>query len=100
MAQKGEWALLHSVVLESAQRASQVPDDTHKVPLEQWVKGKLTAPARLGSLATIVTRTGREVMGTLLEVNPRFSHDFGDFIPELLEIDDTVRALVFGGESK
>jgi hypothetical protein len=100
MAQTGEWALLHSVVLESAQRAPQVPDDTHKVPLEQWVKGRLTAPASLGSQATVITRTGRKVTGTLLEVNPRFSHDFGDFVPELLEIDDTVRALVFGGENE
>lgn len=100
MAQKGDWALLHSVILESAQRAPQVPDDTHKVPLEQWVKGRLTGPARLGAQTTVITRTGRKVAGTLLEVNPRFSHDFGDFVPELLEIDDTVRALLFGGESK
>lgn len=100
MAQKGEWALLHSVVLEAPQRAPQVPEDTHKVPLEMWVKGTLTAPARLGAKATVITRTGRKVTGTLLEVNPRFSHDFGDFVPELLDIDDMLRAIVFGGDGK
>lgn len=98
MAQKGDWALLHSIVLTAAQRAPQVPDDTHAVPLEQWVKGRLLAPADIGGEATVLTRTGREVKGTLLEINPRFAHDFGDFIPELLEIDDTVRALLFGGD--
>lgn len=98
MAQKGDWALLHSIVLEAPQRAKQLPEDTHRVPLEQWVKGRLTAPARLGAKATVVTRTGREVTGKLLEVNPRFSHDFGDFIPELLDIDEALRELVFGGE--
>ena len=100
MAEKGDWALLHSVVLTAAQRAPQVPDDTHKVPLEQWVKGRLSAPAQIGAEATVVTRTGREVTGTLLEINPRYAHDYGDFIPELLEIDDTARALLFGGDGK
>lgn len=98
MAHKGEWALLHNVVLEAPQRAPQVPEDTRKVPLELWVKGRLKQNARLGATATVITRTGREVKGTLLEVNPRFSHDFGDFVPELLDIGDTVRALVFGGD--
>ncbi len=98
MAHKGEWALLHSVVLEAPQRAPQVPEDTRKVPLELWVKGRLKHDSRLGAKATVITRTGREVAGTLLEVNPRFSHDFGEFVPELLDIGDTVRTLVFGGD--
>ncbi|MEG1548239.1 MAG: 2-amino-4-oxopentanoate thiolase subunit OrtA [Clostridia bacterium] len=98
MAKKGDWVLTHTIVLTPQQRASQVPEDTHKVPLEMWVKGRLTADAAIGDEVSVITRTGRMASGTLLTVNPRFDHDFGDFVPELLVIGDTVREIVFGGE--
>ena len=63
-----------------------------------WIKGRLTADAEIGDTVTITTRTGRTVTGKLLEVNPRYAHDYGDFVPELLEIGDTVRDIVFGGD--
>ena len=37
MAKKGDWVLTHTIVLTPAERAPQVPEDTHKVPLEMWV---------------------------------------------------------------
>ncbi len=98
MAKKGDWVLTHTIVLTPDQRAPQVPEDTHRVPLEMWVKGRLTANAEIGEQVTVITRTGREVSGKLLEVNPCYRHDYGDFVPELLEIGDTVRGIVFGGE--
>ncbi len=100
MAKKGDFVLTHTVVLTPEQRAPQVPEDTHKVPLEQWVKGYLQNDAEIGAEVTVKTRTGRMVKGTLIEVNPRFTHDFGEFVPELLEIGDTVREIVFGGDAK
>ena len=48
----------------------------------------------------IITRTGRQVLGKLLEANPRYTHDYGEFVPELLEIGDTVRGILFGGDDK
>ena len=39
-------------------------------------------------------------IGKLLEVNPRYTHDYGEFVPELLEIGDTVRGILFGGDDK
>ena len=98
MAKKGDWVLTHTIVLTPDQRAPQVPEDTHKVPLEMWVKGHLTADAEIGDTVSVVTRAGREVSGKLLAVNPRFDHDFGDCVPELLEIGDVVRGIVFGGD--
>ena len=73
---------------------------THGVPLEMWVKGHLTADAEIGDEVEIITRTGRHVRGRLLEVNPRYTHDYGEFVPELLEIGDTVRGILFGGDGK
>ena len=97
MGKKGEWALIHSVVLQPGKRAIQVPPDTRAVPLELWVKGRLTTDAEVGSEVSVITRTGRTAAGTLVAVNPRYTHDYGDFIPELLDIGDAVRELLFGG---
>ncbi len=98
MAKKGDWVLTHKIVLTPEQRAPQVPEDTHKVPLEMWVKGYLTADAEIGDEVEVITRTKRTVKGTLVEVNPRYTHDYGEFVPELLQVGDTVRDILFGGD--
>ena len=100
MAKQGDWVLTHNIILTPQQRAPQVPEDTHGVPLEMWVKGHLTQDAEIGDEVEIITRTGRHVRGKLLEVNPRYTHDYGEFVPELLEIGDTVRGILFGGDDK
>ncbi|MEG1559423.1 MAG: 2-amino-4-oxopentanoate thiolase subunit OrtA [Clostridia bacterium] len=97
MAKKNDYVTIHSVVLESAARASAVPDDTHKVPLEMWVKGFLTEAADIGDTATVITRTGRNVTGKVCDESPHYTHSFGNLIPELLVIGDTVKKIVFGG---
>jgi hypothetical protein len=98
MIAKGSWVLVHRNILEPAERAPQVPGDTKKVPLEMWIKGNLLGDAEIGKDAEVITRTGRRERGTLLEVNPAYTHGFGDFVPELLEISRQVRAVVFEGE--
>lgn len=98
MAKKGDWVIIHSIVFTSEQRAPQVPDDTKKVPLEMWVKGYLQADANIGDTVKVETRTGRIEEGTLLEVNPFYKHDFGKFVPEILQIGEQVREVLFGGE--
>lgn len=35
---KGEWVMIHNIVLAPSERAPQVPDDTKEVPLEMWVR--------------------------------------------------------------
>ncbi|QSX06061.1 2-amino-4-ketopentanoate thiolase [Sedimentibacter sp. zth1] len=99
MVKKGEWVLIHNIVLTSEERAPQVPEDTKKVPLELWVKGYLLDDAEIGDNVTVLTRTKRVVKGKLLEVNPYYKHNFGKFVPELLKIGDQVREIVFGGEN-
>lgn len=99
MIKKGEWVLIHKIVLEPSERAPQVPEDTKKVPLELWVKGYLQKDANVGDEVTVITRTGRLESGKLLEANPYYKHDFGKFVPELLKVGDQVKSILFGGES-
>jgi hypothetical protein len=98
MIQKGEWVRIHKIILNTSERAPQIPDDTKKVPLEMWTKGYLDADAETGSEVSVTTAAGRKETGTLIEVNPQYEHDFGKFVPELLAIDKQVREILFGGE--
>lgn len=94
---KGEWVIVHNIILKPEERAPQVPEDTKKVPLEMWVKGFLLEDAQKGQVAKIETVTGRIVEGTVLEANPRHMHDFGDCVPELLYIGKQAREIIAGG---
>lgn len=98
MVKKGEWVRIHKVILKPEERAPQVPDDTKKVPLEMWVKGFLQADANIGDEVEIETVTGRRETGELVELNPYYTHNFGVFVPELIEIDKQVRGILFGGD--
>jgi len=98
-AKKGDWVQIHQIVLKPEERAPQVPDDTKKVPLELWVKGTALHDAKVGAEIEIVTMTGRKVKGELVAVNPRYTHDFGDFVPELLKVDMQLKEILFGGGS-
>jgi hypothetical protein len=100
MIKKGEWVRIHKIILEPSERAAQIPEDTRRVPLELWDKGFLLEDAKLGAEATVETVTGRKETGTLIEVNPYYTHNFGTFIPELLVVDRQVREIVFGGEKE
>ena len=94
MIEKNAWVRIHKIILEPKDRAPQVPEDTKKVPLELWTKGFLKEDAELGNEVTVTTVTGREETGILIEVNPAYNHAFGNFIPELLEIDKQVRGIL------
>ena len=100
MPKKGDWVRIHSVVLQPDERAAAVPEDTKRVPLELWTKGTLQNDASMGDAVTVVTRTGRTVAGTLIEVNPHYEHSFGNFVPELQKAGDEAFAFLFGGDAK
>lgn len=86
-AKHGDWVRIHSIVLESNERAENIPEDTKEVPLEMWDKGTLLdEEAKIGDLVKVETIIGREIKGKLIEVNPYYKHDYGKFIPELLYI--------------
>ncbi len=100
MAQQGDWVKIHSIILKPEERSAAVPEDTKCVPLEQWTKGYLRSDAQIGSEASVTTRTGRTVSGTLVEAEPHYTHSFGDFVPELQRAGDEAASFLFGGDPK
>jgi hypothetical protein len=95
---KGTWVQIHQQILSPDQRAPQVPADTAKVPLVMVTKGFLEKDGSRNENVAVKTLCGRVVEGKLINVLPRFSHDFGNAVPELLAIGPRVRALLEGGE--
>lgn len=91
---KGTWVEIYRIVLPAGERAPQVPPDTAHVPLEMRVKGFLTESAAVGAQAEILTAAGRRLRGTLVEINPAYTHGFGAPVPELTAIGGEVRAML------
>ena len=98
MVKKGEWVRIHTIVLEPSGRSPKVPDDTKSVPLELWTKGFLLEDAQIGEEVSVETATGRIATGELIEVNPYYTHSYGKFVPELIQIDKQLRSIMYGGE--
>jgi len=91
---QGTWVEIHRVMLQPAERAPQVPEDTRQLPLEMRVRGFLAQPASQGEEAEIVTAAGRRVRGVLVATNPAYTHGFGSPLSELLNIGGEVRDLL------
>jgi hypothetical protein len=90
----GTWVEIYQVVLAEGERAPHVPEDTCHVPLEMRVRGWLVEAAQLNDSVEIKTPTGRLMQGTLVAVNPAYTHGFGSPIPELTPIGREVRELL------
>lgn len=99
MAKKGDWVRIHNVVLKAEERTAKIPDDTKKCDLEMWVKGSLVEDsADICDMVTVETATGRLQRGMLIEENPNYTHSYGKFVPEIIEIDKKLRKIMSGGE--
>ncbi len=97
MIKTGSWVQIKKVVLQPDERAVNLPEATKNVPLLLWVKGYLLKDANIGDETEIRTLTGRIETGTLIAVNPFYTHSFGTFVPEILKIDDIVKSTLYGG---
>jgi hypothetical protein len=99
MAKKGDWVRIHNIVLRSEQRTGKLPDDTRASDLQMWTKGFLQdEAAEIGDEVTVLTAAGRLEKGTLFEERPHYTHSYGDFVPEIIEIDRQLREILHGGE--
>ncbi|WP_448376226.1 2-amino-4-oxopentanoate thiolase subunit OrtA [Fervidobacterium sp.] len=95
LAKKGDWVQIQITILKPQERAPQVPEDTKKVPLEMRVKGFLQdESAEIGAMVTIKTTTGRLINGKLVAINPKYEHDFGEPVPELITIGMELREIL------
>ena len=88
----GEWVEVERVLLEPADRSSNLPPETASKQLLAWVKGFALNSAVLGGDVTVETMTGRQVAGRLSAINPGYFHTFGQPIPELTHIGTDLRA--------
>ena len=98
MVKKGEWVRIHSVVLKAEERTAKIPEDTKNTDLQMWTKGELQEDANIGDVVTVKTAANRITTGTLVEVHPYYTHSYGKFVPEIIEIDKQLRAALFGGD--
>ncbi|MCD8141550.1 MAG: 2-amino-4-ketopentanoate thiolase [Planctomycetaceae bacterium] len=99
MATKGDWVRIHSIVLTAAERTAKIPEDTQRCDLQQWTKGFLQdESAAVGDTVTVKTAANRRVRGTLIEEGPYYTHSYGTFVPEIIEIDKQPRALMWEGK--
>ena len=87
MVKKGTYVRLEKTILEPAERTSKIPDDTKAVPFKMWTKGVLQEDCELNGQATIITMAGRKEVGKLVEESPMYNLNYGQFIPEIIEID-------------
>ena len=83
---KGTWVQIERIVLEPAERAPTLPEDTRRVPYVLRVSGFLLEDAAIGGDARVRTLIGRELSGSLTTVNPSYDHSFGETVAELLDI--------------
>lgn len=99
LAKKGDWVRIHKIILESNQRAENIPEDTKKIPLEMWDKGFLIdEEAKIGDFVEVETYIGRRTQGELIEINPYYDHDYGKSVPEILYIGRQAKALLKEGD--
>lgn len=99
MAKKNDFVRIHRDILEPAERTGKLPEDTKNVPLEMWVKGYLQEDAaELGDTVTVKTVVGRLETGKLIEVNPCYALNYGEYVPEIQMIDRQLRGVLFEGE--
>lgn len=99
MAKKNDYVRVHRAVLQAVERTGKLPEDTKNVPLEMWVKGFLQdEEAKLGYTVTIKTVVGRLETGVLMEENPCYTLNYGEYVPEIMEIDRQLRGVLFEGE--
>ncbi|MDY2960522.1 MAG: 2-amino-4-oxopentanoate thiolase subunit OrtA [Hornefia sp.] len=98
MTKKGDWVRIHRVVLKAEERTAKLPEDTKACDLEMWTKGTLLADAEIGDEVEIETIVGRREKGELVEVGPYYTHSYGVFVPEIIEIDKQLRKIMKGGD--
>jgi hypothetical protein len=89
-----DWVEVSYTLLEPADRAANLPEETASKPLIAWVKGFAKTPAAMGEELTVVTLTGREVAGVLTDVLPGYTHTFGRPPAQLVHIGRDLRERV------
>jgi hypothetical protein len=98
MVNKGTWVSIRKTILEPKDRAVGIPEDTAATPLIMWIKGFLEHDAAIGDEVTVRTGMNRVEVGILEEVNPTTEVDYGNYVPEIIQIGIQARNILSGGD--
>ncbi len=90
----GDWVEVEYVLLEPAERAAGLPEDTAAQPLRAWVKGFARTGGMIGDELEVETMSGRVVRGHLSAISPGYFHTFGTPPAELAGIGRDLRARI------
>lgn len=100
MIDKGTYVRIRRTLLKPEERSENLPKETKKVPYKMWVKGYLLDEADLFDIVTIKTITGRIETGRLKEAKPPYKHSYGDFVPEILVLQDIILKDMYGNNDE
>ena len=64
--------------------------------IASWYYGAGVFGVGIGDEVEIETAVGRREKGTLVEVNPYYTHSYGKFVPEIIMIDKQLREIMGG----
>ena len=96
-AKRGDWVQIEKILLNPEERTAPLPEDTKKTPLKMRLKGFLVnKEANIGDNVEIETLIGRKVEGKLVAINPKYEHDFGEPVPEIITIGIELREILEG----
>lgn len=90
----GDWVEIEYVLLEPAERAAGIPEDTASQPLRAWVKGFARSGGMIGDEVEVETMSGRTVSGHLSAISPGYTHTFGTPPRELAGIGRDLRGRI------
>lgn len=90
MIDKGSYVRIRKTLLNPGERSLNLPKETSLVPFKMWIKGYLQEDADLFDIVTVKTITGRYETGRLKEAFPAYKHNYGEFIPEILKLNDII----------
>ena len=96
MIKKGSFVRIEKVILEASERKSKIPEETKNTPFKMWTKGFLLEDCEMGAIAKIKTKSNREDFGTLVEVNHCYDLGYGEYLPEMTEIDVILKEERYG----
>lgn len=100
MIDKGTYVRIRRTILKPSERSTNLPEDTKLVPFKTWVKGFLHEESDLFDIVNITTTTGRIETGRLKEANPPYKHTYGDFVPELIKLKETILSDFHGDDNE
>lgn len=96
MVKKGSFVRIEKIILHAEERTSKIPDETKKTPFKMWTKGFLLEDTELNSKAKIITKSNRQDEGTLIEVDPMYELNYGQYLEEMTRIDQILKDERYG----